>query len=39
MKVEMGSLEELIEALEQSRQENDLFGLGSNDTGGTPPGR
>ena len=30
MKVEMGNLEELIEALEQSLQENDLFGLGSN---------
>ncbi len=28
MKVEMGSLEELVEALEQSRQEDDLFGLG-----------
>ena len=28
MKVEMGSLEELIEAFEQSRQEDDLFGLG-----------
>ena len=28
MRVEMGSLEELIEALEQGRQEDDLFGLG-----------
>ena len=28
MRVEMGSLEELLEAFEQSRQENDLFGLG-----------
>ena len=28
MKVEMGRLEELIEAFEQSRQEDDLFGLG-----------
>ena len=28
MKVEMGGLEELVEALEQGRQENDLFGLG-----------
>jgi hypothetical protein len=30
MKVEMGGLEELIEAFEQSHQEHDLFGLGSN---------
>ncbi len=30
MKVEMGGLEELIDALEQSHQEHDLFGLGSN---------
>lgn len=30
MKVRMGSLEELIEALRQARQENDLFGLGRN---------
>ncbi len=30
MKVEMGSLEELIEAFQQSRLEDDLFGLGSN---------
>jgi hypothetical protein len=29
MKVRMGSLEELTEALEKSRQEDDLFGLGS----------
>ena len=28
MKVEMGGLEELIEAFEQSHQEDDLFGLG-----------
>ncbi len=28
MRVEMGGLEELIEALVQSRQEDDLFGLG-----------
>jgi hypothetical protein len=28
MNVEMGSLEELIDAFEQSRQEDDLFGLG-----------
>ena len=28
MKVEMGNLEELLEAFEQSRQEDDLFGLG-----------
>ncbi len=28
MKVEMGGLEELIEAFEQSRREDDLFGLG-----------
>ncbi len=28
MRVEMGSLEELIEALEQDRREDDLFGLG-----------
>jgi hypothetical protein len=28
MKVEMGGLEELIEAFEQSSQEDDLFGLG-----------
>jgi len=30
MRVEMGSLEELISALQTSRQETDLFGLGSN---------
>ncbi len=29
MRVEMGGLEELIEALKTSRQETDLFGLGS----------
>ena len=29
MKVRMGDLRELIEALETSRQEDDLFGLGS----------
>lgn len=28
VKIEMGSIEELVAALEQSRQENDLFGLG-----------
>ena len=28
MRVEMGNLEELIEALVQSRREDDLFGLG-----------
>lgn len=28
MKVQMGSLEELIDAFQQSRQEDDLFGLG-----------
>ena len=28
MRVEMGGLEELIEALEQGRSEDDLFGLG-----------
>ena len=31
MKVEMGGLEELIEAFEQSHQEDDLFGLGGLD--------
>ena len=30
MKVKMGNVEELIEVLQQSRQENDLFGLDSN---------
>jgi len=30
MRVEMGSLEGLIEALQTSQQETDLFGLGSN---------
>jgi hypothetical protein len=29
----MGSLEELIEALQTSQQEQDLFGLGSNGSG------
>ena len=29
MRVRMGSLRELVEALETSRQEDDLFGLGS----------
>jgi hypothetical protein len=33
MKVRMGSLEELIEALQRSQQEQDLFGLGSNGSG------
>jgi hypothetical protein len=33
MKVRMGSLEELIEALQASQQEQDLFGLGSNGSG------
>jgi len=33
MKVRMGSLEELIEALQTSQQEQDLFGLGSNGSG------
>ena len=33
MKVRMGSLEELIEALQTSQQEQDLFGLGSNGAG------
>ena len=31
MKVEMGRLEELIEALKAGRQETDLFGLGGDD--------
>ncbi len=35
MRVEMGSLEGLIEALETSRKETDLFGLGSNGAGST----
>ncbi len=30
MRVEMGSLEELISALQTSQQETDLFGLGAN---------
>jgi hypothetical protein len=34
MRVEMGSLEGLIEALETSQQETNLFGLGSNGTDG-----
>jgi hypothetical protein len=29
MRVRMGSLRELVEALETSGQEDDLFGLGS----------
>jgi hypothetical protein len=29
MKVRMGSLRELVDALEASRREDDLFGLGS----------
>ncbi len=29
MKVRMGSLQELVDALQASRQEDDLFGLGS----------
>ena len=33
MKVRMGGLEELIEALQTSHQEQDLFGLGSNGSG------
>ncbi len=33
MRVEMGRLEELIEALQTSQQETDLFGLGSNGSG------
>ena len=33
MRVEMGSLEGLIEALQTSQQETDLFGLGSNGSG------
>ena len=33
IKVRMGSLEELIEALQTSHQEQDLFGLGSNGSG------
>jgi hypothetical protein len=33
MKVRMGGLEDLIEALQTSEQEQDLFGLGSNDSG------
>ncbi len=33
MRVEMGSLEGLIEALQTSQQETNLFGLGSNGSG------
>jgi hypothetical protein len=33
MKVRMGNLKELIEALQSSQQEHDLFGLGSNGSG------
>ena len=33
MKVRMGGLEELVDALQTSQQEQDLFGLGSNDSG------
>ena len=33
MRMRMGSLRELIDALETSRQEDDLFGLGSDDIG------
>jgi hypothetical protein len=33
MRVRMGGLEELIEALQTSHQEQDLFGLGSNGSG------
>jgi hypothetical protein len=33
MKVRIGSLRELVDALETSRQEDDLFGLGSGDLG------
>ena len=33
MKVRMGGLEELIEALQTSQQGQDLFGLGSNGSG------
>ena len=33
MKVRMGSLEELIEALQTGRQEQDLFGLGTDGSG------
>ena len=29
MRVRMGGLRELVDALETSRQEDDLFGLGS----------
>ena len=34
MKVRMGSLRELVDALETSRREDDLFGLGSDGIGG-----
>ena len=33
MKVRMGSLEELVDALQQSQEEDDLFGLGSKGSG------
>jgi hypothetical protein len=33
MRVRMGSLRELVDALETSRREDDLFGLGSGDLG------
>src|SRR5215212_4158923 len=33
IKVRMGSLEELIEALQTGRQEQDLFGLGTDGSG------
>jgi hypothetical protein len=33
MRVEMGRLEELIEALKTGRQETDLFGLGEDGLG------
>jgi hypothetical protein len=34
MRVRMGSLRELVDALETSRGEDDLFGLGSGGLGG-----
>jgi hypothetical protein len=33
MRVRMGSLRELVDALEMGRREDDLFGLGSNGPG------
>ena len=33
MRVEMGGLEELVEALQTSQEETDLFGLGTNGSG------